>query len=166
MFDESVLELIARHARSGVLVDSNLLLLFLVGCCDVELIERFKRTDAFDADDFEILSAFLGKFRRIITTPGLLSEVNSLAGTMKGEHRQTFLEIFKRQIWVLDERHIESKTACQHTYFAKCGLTDSAILTIAKDNLLVLTNDFQLAGLLAAKEIDCLNFANIRFPPP
>ena len=41
------LVLIEKYASRGVLVDTNILLLFVVGAFDRELIPRFKRTSHF-----------------------------------------------------------------------------------------------------------------------
>jgi uncharacterized protein YaiI (UPF0178 family) len=51
---------------------------------------------------------------------------------------------------------------CEHKSFEKCGLTDATIFTVAEQGLLVLTDDFQLAGYLIAQNLDCVNFNHIR----
>ncbi len=51
---------------------------------------------------------------------------------------------------------------CQSDRFPKLGLTDSAILHLAKDKYLVLTDDFTLCQFLQKAGIDVLNFNHIR----
>lgn len=79
--EQYVSGLISRHRRTGVLVDTNLLLLFFVGGYDRSLVERFRRTaDRFVAPDFDTLSALLMSFERIVTTPHILTETSNLLG--------------------------------------------------------------------------------------
>jgi len=69
-------QMIQRHRQSGVLVDTNLLLLYFVGLLRPEQITQFKRTSTFSISDFELLSRLLGEFARVLTTPNILTEVN------------------------------------------------------------------------------------------
>ncbi len=48
-----------RNRAADVLVDTNLLLLYVVGVHDRDLIPRFKRTAAFTVQDFGILAETL-----------------------------------------------------------------------------------------------------------
>jgi hypothetical protein len=45
-----------------LLLDANLLLLFLIGTFDRSLIARFKRTAGFSANDFDVLANILPFF--------------------------------------------------------------------------------------------------------
>lgn len=162
MFERYVLDLMQKHRSRGLVVDTNLLLVYLVGLCDPSLIGNFKRTQQFDRDDFHIMQAFLGKFARIISTPGIVTEVNSLANQLAIAHKPRFFGVFKSQLAILDEKYVPSRQASEHVYFGKSGLTDSAIMTIASEGLLVLTDDFKLTGYLDLLHIDYLNFNHIR----
>jgi len=165
MSEGSLRALIAQHRSAGVVVDANLLLLYCVGLCDATLIERFKRTLAYRQADFRLLQAFLRQFQRQVTTPSILTEVNSLANQLPDKNKPKFYSTFQAQIALLDEHYQPSQEVCRHPYFARCGLSDTAILTISQGGLLVLTDDFKLAGLLAARSIACLNFNHIRSWP-
>ena len=48
-------QLLVEYRTKGVLVDTNLLLLYVVGVYDPSRIERWNRTRAFPEDDFELL---------------------------------------------------------------------------------------------------------------
>ncbi len=159
MSELEITTLINEHARSGILLDANLLLVYLVGQHDPDLIERFKRTRTFTKGDYRLLVGFLARFTRIVTTPGVLAEVNSLSNQLQERNKPQFLALFRSQIEVLEERHRPSKEVCRHAYFDKCGLTDAAIMTIAQDGLLVL----RLKGVLDRLGIPSINFNHIRF---
>jgi hypothetical protein len=47
--------LIGKHRSKGVLVDTNLLVLLLVGLVNKRRIRRFKRTRDFTPADFDLL---------------------------------------------------------------------------------------------------------------
>jgi hypothetical protein len=53
MLDASAL--IEKHRAKGVLVDTNLLVLYLVGTVNPRRIPNFKRTGDFNIDDYNLL---------------------------------------------------------------------------------------------------------------
>jgi hypothetical protein len=69
------------HGRD-VLIDTNILLMYIVGTLDPRLIPMFKRTKVFTVDAYTILCRFLQPFRSIVTAPNILTEVSNLAGQM------------------------------------------------------------------------------------
>jgi hypothetical protein len=66
--------LIQKHHRNGILVDTNLLLMWIVSSTDIRLVGR-NRTDRYTADHFQTLNEFLARFRQVVTTPHILTEV-------------------------------------------------------------------------------------------
>jgi hypothetical protein len=64
--------LIEKHRSKGILVDSNLLVLLLVGSVNKRRILEFKRTQDFTIEDFETLSRLIAWFERLVTTPHVL----------------------------------------------------------------------------------------------
>jgi len=58
-----VLQLINKHRPSGLLVDTNLLLLYLIGTTNKNRISRFKRTQTYTIEDFELLDRFMAEFK-------------------------------------------------------------------------------------------------------
>lgn len=54
--------LIGRYHQKGILIDTNILLLFLVGSVNPERITRFNRTQQFIPEDYELLLGFIAKF--------------------------------------------------------------------------------------------------------
>jgi rRNA-processing protein FCF1 len=155
-------ELILRYVKSGILIDTNLLLLFLMGAVDAKQIDKFKRTKQFTIEDFWLIEKLLDFFEIKVTTPNILTEVSNLAGQLSEPLKSRFLERLGEQVKILTEKYCPSVEACAHPYFNKCGLTDSAILSIAESELLVLTDDFQLAGLISGLGIDVINFNHLR----
>jgi hypothetical protein len=154
--------LVAVHKSAGILVDANLLLMYLVGLSDITWITTFGRTREYRPEDFEILATLLARFDRIMTTPNVLTEVGNLANKLKGDRKDRFLNVLKNRIKAFDERYLASAEACEHGYFMKCGLTDAAILLAASNKILVLTDDFPLYGIMIHLGLACINFNNVR----
>ncbi|MBH8565260.1 hypothetical protein I8748_24275 [Nostoc sp. CENA67] len=157
--------LIGRYHQKGILIDTNILLLFFVGSVNPERITRFNRTQQFIPEDYELLLGFIAKFQRIVTTPNILTEVNSLANQLgEPERSQCFLIFaqFAQNATRLNEHYIKSIDAVTVDRFVKFGLTDCGILTLARNEYLVLTDDLKLANYLQTVGIDVINFNNIR----
>jgi hypothetical protein len=64
---------------SGVIVvDTNLLVLLVVGSASIEYINKHKRLTSFSTDDFELLVELIGMFSDIVMLPHILSETSNL----------------------------------------------------------------------------------------
>ena len=61
---ELVRQLIDQHCGSGLLVDTNLLLLYLIGRTNKYRIPKFKRTQAYTIEDFDVLERFMAEFKK------------------------------------------------------------------------------------------------------
>ena len=160
---DSLLDLIQVYHSRGVLVDTNILLLYFVGKFDPERITRFKRTRQFSVDDYRLLVRLLDRFKRIVTTPNVLSEVSSFSGQLGEPLRSKYYLDFARGIATLDEHYVASAAAARRGEFSRLGLTDCAIVHLATDKYLVLTDDFRLAQFLEKAGVDVLNFNHLRF---
>lgn len=161
--EDYVRELISRNRRGGVLVDTNLLLLFFTGGYDRGLVERFPRTaDRFVSADFDTLAALLTGFERVITTPHILTETSNLLGQLSGRAKTACFELLARSIPAMRETHVAGEHLARGEPFVKLGITDASIIEVAAEPYLVLTDDFRLYNFLATRGVDVLNFNNIR----
>jgi rRNA-processing protein FCF1 len=161
--EQYVDELISRHRSGGVLVDTNLLLLFFVGGYDRSLIERFPRTrNKFVPADFTVLAGLLEGFERTVTTPHILTEVSNLMGQLTGRARTECFAWLARSIPAMRETYVAGAELARRESFVRLGITDTSIIEIAAEPYLVLTEDFRLYNFLATQGIDVLNFNHIR----
>jgi rRNA-processing protein FCF1 len=155
--------LLSRSRTAGVLVDTNLLLLYVIGATDPALISRFKRTSTFTATDYHLLLAFLARFRQVMTTAHILAETSNLAGQITDASRLAVFTRFAASIGVLTELASEAREAADDPMFPRFGLTDVALLQQAeKGRYMVLTDDFRLAQYLGHKDVPVLNFNHLR----
>lgn len=152
-----------KDRRRALLIDTNLLLLYLIGNLNPRFIAAFNRTRQFLFDDFLLLKKIADSFSGIVTNPGILTEVSNLAGSdLKGGRRGQFFAELAEEVQLLTEEHIPSAQACDSGAFTKFGLTDSAIILAGKDRYLTITTDAALAGYMERNRLDVINFNNIR----
>jgi rRNA-processing protein FCF1 len=155
---------VSAYRNKGLLVDSNLLLLYFVGSYDPARISNFKRTHSkgFREDDFNLLTRLVRLFARIVTTPNILTEVSNLSGQLREDKKQAYYVDFEKLVQSFAEHYIESKELCALTHFKSFGLTDSGIIALAMGKFLVLTDDGPLSGYLQNVGIDVINFNHVR----
>lgn len=148
--------------RQDLFIDTNLLLLLLVGSIDPEQVERFKRTRAYTREDYALLLAFAGRFGRMVTTPNVLTEVSNLLGQLREPLRRRALSILGSLTGTLDEQYHPSSRLVTDTAFPVLGLADTSIIASATTHVTVLTADLPLYLRLAAAGIEVVNFNHLR----
>ena len=154
--------LIIKHKAKGVLVDANLLVLFLVGLINKRRIPEFKRTQNFTIEDFDLLERLIAWFGKLVATPHVLSQVSDLTdlrGTERGQIRELFKLLVEGQI---EETYDRSSLLVAHPTFKEHGLTDASVATISSRGILVLTADVNLQRELQRRNADALDFNHVR----
>jgi hypothetical protein len=154
--------LIRRYRRIGLLLDTNLLLVLVVGHYQPKMVEQFKRTSQYTADDYQLLAKTVSQFSRLITTPHILTEVNSLSNQLTQATKKTYAPVFADQIKAMSEIYIASEALSTDAEFSELGLTDISIMRAANDGYLVLTDDLRLTVRLNIRRIDVINFNHLR----
>ena len=155
-------DLINSYKKKGILVDSNLLLLMFIGYLNKDHITKFKRTQQYLPEDFDLLNALLITFNKIITTPNILTEVSNLANSLSGDYKKFFGRIFSKSIESLNENYLESKLVINSKELLNFGLTDSVILKSVKGKYLLLTDYLPLYYYAIGNGVDAINFNHIR----
>ena len=154
--------LIEKHRAKGVFVDSNLLVLLLVGLINVERIRNFKRTQDFTVDDFHTLQNLVSWFGSpLIATPHVLSQVSDLTD-LPGRERMSIRELFKAMVEMMEEQYDTAKHLVRSPLFDRFGLGDASVAAVCQRNILVLTADLQLQIALESVGLDALNFNHVR----
>lgn len=161
-------ELIKKHRRAGILIDTNLLLLLFVGLLDRSFIGG-KRLEKYTPEHFEALCRIAENFSTIITTPHILTEVSNLGAqtfTSSKKYQNEFfmmLQLIKlsEDGLALDERMV-NRQSVDVSLLSRFGLTDGAIAGLSgKESLLVLSDDFALVGSIQKRGGHAINFTHI-----
>ena len=157
---------LARAGKKGIIIDTNLLVIYLVGLYRKELVKDFVTSSAYLPEDFEIVRALMHKykFEKCIVTPHILTEVSNLTfDHFKQPGREEYV---RRAIGFIKAslEHDANKDQLINTHhLPKLGFADSSIVEVAKKHgYLVLTEDFLLAKTLADERCLSLNINHIR----
>jgi len=152
-----------ERGKKKVMVDTNLLLLFLVGSCDINFLSSCESTSKYSKNDHQLLLGMLRYFdSEIVITPHVLAEFSNLSRRDIKEPRlsyylATVLDALKRH----KEEHVPLEIILKSkiNVLSSYGFTDISITEAAlKINAVILTDDIGL-GLYA----DSKNIANIKF---
>lgn len=155
--------LIDRFRSKGVLIDANLLLLYVVGRYDDGIIRRgaFNRLSAYGFEDYSLLRGLMLLFNRYVTTPHVLTEVSNWIGKLPSVQETECLGRFADILTGFTELAVESFEIALHPRFSYLGLTDTAIAKFASEYL-VLTDDARFVVHLNEMGLDALNINHIR----
>jgi len=76
-----------------LVVDANMLLLFIVGSTNPQLLGVAKRVKEYRPSDYAILFTYLSTFSEIILLPNTVTEVSNLLGYLAPDRRQRCMEL-------------------------------------------------------------------------
>ena len=129
---------------AGLLVDTNLLVLYAVGTVNRNRIETFKRTRQYTKADYDLLVRVLTHFEPLYTVAHVLAEVSNLTD-LPGAERLLARLVLKETIFVLSEADMSSARAAEDRLYQDHGLVDAAIGAVARTHkCAVLTDDHEL----------------------
>lgn len=149
-----------------LLLDTNLLVLLVVGLTDRGLILKHKRTRTFEPADYDLLLEMLTGFDTVVVTPHVLAEASNLLAQI-GEPALTALRTtFAALVEAQEEVYVVAKTSVRQPTFLRLGLTDTAILELtagpAEGRLALLTTDVGLYLEAAKTNPLAENFNHLR----
>ncbi len=148
--NDNVGDLIARFCTKGILIDTNLLIVLLVGNIDPRMVGKFSSTNHYSRDDYERIRDVLVHFNRFIILPQVLTEAGNLlkrncptARTLQDLHLE--LLRFVHSDAVHEARSLSRRITTHHA-FTHLGYADAAILHAAGEKYLIFTDDGPLQG--------------------
>jgi hypothetical protein len=150
-------------ATRKLLLDTNLLVLLIVGLASIEMIDRHRRTrTGYSRQDFRLLKALVDRHEVLLTTPNIISEASNLLIESDGCYSQRCAQILRAVLQSGHERYVASKEAAARSCMPRLGITDCAILELLDGSTLLITSDLGL--YLEALEIDpsVKNFNHLR----
>lgn len=152
-----------------IFFDTNILLLYIVGLTNKDIIPKHKKLSTFTAADFDLICTIIStRFERILVTPHVLAETSNLLSYHNDPEKtqimlafalmiteQTFFELYKPSNEYID-------TYVQDYLFHRLGLTDCGILESIPHGASLLTEDLDLYSSAMGKEINALNLNHFR----
>ena len=147
----------------GLFVDTNLLVLFVTGNVDEEIIGKHRRLREYTRNDYAALIREIDQYNRILVTPNTLTETSNLLAQHGEPERSRLLERLRVLIHGTEEIIVASTEASDDDAFHRLGLTDSALIQLASQDTPLLTVDFDLYyAILQRRENAVVNFTHLR----
>lgn len=148
--------------RGRLLIDTNLLVLLLVGSASRAFIATHKRTRGYTVDDFDGLAAIVHRASKLLTTPTILSETSNLIRQFGHPHLASVIRTFRIFVETAAESYTPSERVARQEAFGRLGLTDAAILDALEGDATLLTDDLDLylASALVGRKV--MNFTHER----
>jgi hypothetical protein len=147
---------------NGLLIDTNLLVLFIVGTVNAQRIRDFKRTSGYDRAAYDLLIEVMASFTRLYTIAPVMAEVSNLTD-LNGQERLAARQVLAETIAVVEEPHIASLRASKNRSYIDLGLTDAAISEAAREyKFAVLTDDLDLFLSLGSEGLPVAKFSHLR----
>jgi hypothetical protein len=145
-----------------LLIDTNLLVLFVVGSVNRARIEQFKRTRQYSKSDYDLLLRVLGECKSLYTLAHVMAEVSNLTD-LTGPERLRARQLLKDALVILKEPSLPSARAAQSDHYEQLGLVGAAIAIAAREHkCAVLTDDLDLYCALSRQGIHTINFTHLR----
>ena len=148
-----------------VIIDTNIFILFLAGQINENRIRNYTRNSLYTKEDYYLLINILSTCDRIINSPNIMTEVDNILNRITGEYKYKYLILVKTIYKQTIEKYIQTETVSQNWYFDELGITDSAILMMAKECELLISGDSSLcdhAKSLNIKTFDFKEYINSR----
>jgi hypothetical protein len=147
--------------NSTIVVDANLLLLFVVGSAERQLITKHKRLKEYTEHDYDILRYSLTTATLVVVTPNVLTETSNLACQIGEPAKSRILAVFRTIIHQLDEQPISSQQASNQPEFLRLGLTDAGLLESLSSSTTLLTADLDLYIAAHSRGYSAVNFRHL-----
>lgn len=144
------------------IIDTNLLVLLIVGKASERFVNTHKRTSSYTIDDFILLDLILSGATKIVVTPNILSETSNLIRQFSEPGRGQIIEFFKFFVENVCEIYAESALVIENKLFNRLGLTDASILSVQEKDTIILTDDLNLYLASDALGKTVINFSHAR----
>lgn len=155
------------NKATGLVIDTNLLILLFIGLFDSTEIDKFKKTKKYSIEDFEnvkSIATFFSKKGCLYINQSILTELTNLSDSFNNQNRHLFFEFIKNQFNNFKE-HSEPAIEIMNTsnkVYIKLGFTDASIYCSAKEKILILTDDLELYQFLSNSNYLVLNYNHLR----
>ena len=148
---------------SKLIIDANLLLLYVIGFVDNgNHIEKSQRLKKFNKIDFRLLLDILKPFKEIYVTPYIATEVSNLID-IKGN---VGLEVYDKYQFLLSNILLQVdaniKDDCRSEFFIRFGLTDSNLIRLVEDYMILTDDERMCVALYQLNAKNVLQFEVVR----
>jgi len=147
---EEVTNYRSNHSDSYLIVDTNVLLLLLVGIYDKAYLKECslmkENGKCYGEEHFELMKKILGIFLyRVVITPHILSEINMHSKRISSGRFEAYFSRMLEQLERFKEHYVSMEILSKNDAIIRFGFTDISLVEVAKSNKwVILTDEFQL----------------------
>ncbi|CAN2041225.1 PIN domain-containing protein [Candidatus Magnetomoraceae bacterium gMMP-15] len=155
---------IKKHRNYGIILDTNLLLLYLVGSYSLEFISKYKRTHQYTIEEYEWIQIITSYFVKIVITPHILAEIWNFIEKLNDHILASFINSAVKSLELFEEDYIcKNKILSDPKALKFIGVTDlSVIIAAKKGNYLIFTDDLRAFSAFLQHEVNAINLNHIR----
>lgn len=154
-------QLIRKYSRRSVIIDTNLVLLLIIGAMEKNP-KDFKRTVQFINNDVVLLRRVVSAFSRLITTPNIVTEVDNLSRNLPEREHQNLSKAVNLVFDQAVEIYVPSKVVLSTSDHPRFGVSDCVSLSLIDQGVLTITDDFKLYGKIVQLGYDAININHVR----
>jgi rRNA-processing protein FCF1 len=151
--------LIQKYQRKGIIVDTNLMLLLVVGMYDLARIATFKRTCKYNVQIYKIVVAVVEQFQIRYTTPYVVTEVDNLSRNLRDDEWLAISGALRELVAASIELYSDSNALLRSPLHSQIGVADTSIAMIP--DALVFTDDLPLYSRLQREGREALNLSHL-----
>lgn len=133
-----------------LVIDSNALIILLLGLIDKKHLGTHKTASLFDERDFEELLDFIGDLNNLLVIPNVWTEVDNLLNNFSGEEKHPYIVNLVNSIMETTEKYIKTSQVSLINEFFDIGITDALLLSLSKENEALITSDSKLSDYATA----------------
>lgn len=149
-------------SRTLLVIDTNLLVLLVVGSVRPDLIGKHRRTKGYGMQDFALLRDLLGDEPTLSLLPNVVTETSNLVADYGEPDRSRLLGRLKSLVDANPESYVPSRLACSIAEFLRLGVTDAALLVPGIDRRAIYTDDLDLYLAASRRALPCVYFTHER----
>ena len=147
---------------NSVLIDTNLLVLLIVGATDKSLIDRHRRTKEFMTRDFDELCGLLDDFDEFWITSHCLAETSNLLKHTNDRRVRGLLSTLATFCSQARESHLPKDQVLTDRNYPRLGVADTGFVQKSKRVNLSITVDVQLYEAISRLGRNVVNFNHVR----
>ena len=150
------------QAVPSLVLDTNMLIVFIIGSIDPNLLGKAKRVKEYNYDDYELIFTYVNFFSDVVLLPNIVSETSNILCQMNGERRNICLSRLANFVCSSNETYIESSFVVNQKEYIELGATDTSILCALDSNTYLLTADLSLYLAALCRKQNAQQFQDLR----
>lgn len=153
-------------SRKSVILDTNLLVLLVVGTVDEGLIAKCKRTQSFDVDAFVLLIAELMRHEKHQACAAVLAETCNLLESENAKRDHRLFDCLRTMVSGWESYSVEPTQVMAARPYLQFGFTDATLAELLQEQgNLVLTIDAPMYAYVSRmkRKGEIVNFNHLRF---